>query len=157
MLEGQMKLHRLQSVFLMLGLCVAVHMSVAEAHHSFAQFDMSQHVTLKGTVRTWEWSNPHAWLWVYVSEVDGKPVTDKDGNPVIWGLETAAPGELTRSGITMKTFKPGDKITVEASPMKDGRNGGSMGKVTLDDGRVLGVGGAPAGVSSGGPPPGAPK
>jgi hypothetical protein len=146
-----MKSHRLSLVFVAVGFCGALHIPVANAHHSFAQFDMSKHVTLKGTVRTWEWTNPHAWLWVYVSEVDGKPVADKDGNPVIWGLESAAPGELTRSGVTMKSFKPGDKITVEASPMKDGRNGGSMGKVTFEDGRTLG--GGQGGPPSGGPPP----
>lgn len=128
----------------------------ASAHHSFAMFDMSKQVTLKGTVRTWEWSNPHTWLWVYVTEVDGKPVADKDGQPVVWGLEGTAPGELARQGTwSSKSLKPGDKITVTARPLKDGRSGGSMGKITFEDGRTLGGGGGAPGAGGPGGPPGA--
>ncbi|MGC3980479.1 MAG: DUF6152 family protein [Steroidobacteraceae bacterium] len=109
-----------------------------QAHHSFAMFERDRTVTLKGTVRTWEWTNPHAWLWLYVTEVDGKSVVDKDGNPAVWGLESAAPGELTRWGMHNKSFKAGDKITVTARPLKDGRNGGSMGRATSEDGKPIG-------------------
>ena len=130
--------------------CAIVAVPNVGAHHSFAMFDMSKKVTLKGSVRTWEWTNPHTWLWLYVTEVDGKPVSDKDGNPVIWGLESSAPGELSRNGITRDTFKKGDKVTVTAAPLKDGRNGGSLGQVTFADGHTVGGGGGGAG----GPPPG---
>lgn len=111
---------------------------VVEAHHSFAMFEMNKTVILKGTVRSLEWTNPHAWVWLYVTEVDGKPVSGKDGQPAIWGLESAAPGELTRWGWNSKALKPGEKVTVTARPLKDGRNGGSLGKVSFDDGRTLG-------------------
>lgn len=117
-------------------LCLSVN---AFAHHSFAMFEMNKTVTLKGTVRSYEWTNPHTWLWVYVTEVDGKPVADKDGNPVIWGIEGGAPGEAVRQGRTKNDLKPGDKITLAVRPLKDGRPGGSGGgKITFDDGRVLG-------------------
>lgn len=144
------------SVSIMLGTLGVMGTQIADAHHSFAMFDMSKNVTLKGTVRTWEWTNPHTWLWVYVTEVDGQPVADKDGNPVVWGLEGTAPGELMRQGITNKSLKAGDKITVSARPLKDGRNGGSMGRVTFADGKTLGGGsaGGPPGGGAGGPPPG---
>ncbi len=137
-----------------LGLAAIVATHSASAHHSFAMFDMSKKVTLTGTVRTWEWTNPHTWLWVYVTEMDGKPVADKDGNPIIWGLEGTAPGELMRQGINNKSLKPGDKITVVASPMKDGRNGGSMGQVTFADGKKLVDSNAAGGMGADGPPPG---
>ncbi|MGC3980478.1 MAG: DUF6152 family protein [Steroidobacteraceae bacterium] len=149
---------------LLIAAAVAVGVAAtASAHHSFAMFAMDKQVTLKGTVRTWEWTNPHSWLWVYVTEVDGKPVSDKDGNPVIWGLEGTAPGELMRQGINNKSLKAGDKITVTARPLKDGRNGGSMGRVTFADGKTLGGSdvsapgmgaGGPPGGGAGGPPPG---
>jgi len=135
-----------------LGLVAAAILPPAVAHHSFASFSMDKDVTLKGTVRTFEWSNPHVWLWLYVSDVDGKPVTDKDGNAVLWGLEGAAPGELLRQGIRNKSLQPGDHITVTTHPLKDGRNGGSLGRITFPDGKTLG-GATPT--PPGGPPPGA--
>lgn len=101
-------------------------------------FDMSKQVTLKSAARTWEWTNPHSWLWVYVTEVDGKPVADKDGNPIVWDLE-GTPGELMRQGSNNKSLKPGDKISVSARPLKDGRNSGSSGRITFADGKILGA------------------
>lgn len=127
------------------------------AHHSFAMFD-NKNVTLVGTVRTYEWSNPHTWLWVNVTQVDGKPVSDGSG-PQVWGLEGTAPGELSRQGRTKEEFKAGDKVTVEIRPLKDGRHGGSLGKVTFADGHSVGgggFGGGGAGGPPGGAPPGAP-
>lgn len=124
----------------------------AVAHHSFAMFD-DRNVTLKGTVRTYEWTNPHSWLWLYVTEVDGKPVADKDGQPVVWGIELGAPGEAVRQGRSKDDFKPGDKVTATVRPLKDGRPGGSGGRIVTADGRVIG-GGVPAG--PGGPPGAAP-
>lgn len=114
---------------------------VADAHHSFAMFD-DRSVTLKGTVRTYEWTNPHSWLWLYVTEVDGKQVADKDGQPVVWGIELGAPGEAVRQGRSKTDFKPGDKVTATVRPLKDGRPGGSGGKIVADDGRVFGGGAA---------------
>jgi hypothetical protein len=119
----------------------------ADAHHSFAMFNMDKEVTLVGTVRTFEWSNPHAWLWIYVTDIDGSPVADKDGKPVLYGLEGAAPGELLRQGITRLSLKPGDRITVKSHTLKDGRNGGNFNRITLADGKTLGI--APPAVQPG--------
>ena len=130
--------------------------SSAMAHHSFAMFDRSKTVTITGTVRAFEWTNPHMWLWINT--------VDAQGNTVAWGFEGVAPGEATRlNGWNKDTFKKGEKLTVEAAPLKDGRPGGSLGKVTRADGTVVGrsgnapgPGGAPgAGGPPGGGPPGA--
>jgi hypothetical protein len=91
---------------------------------------MSKTLTLNGTVRTLEWTNPHIWLWLHVS--DGK------GGDQVWGLEGAAVGEMSRRGWSRTIVKAGDKITVEIHPLRDGRTGGSLGKVVLPDGRILG-------------------
>ena len=88
----------------------------ASAHHSFAQFDMSQTLTLSGTVRTLEWTNPHVWLWLDVP--DGK------AGDRVWGLEGAAVGEMSRRGWARQIVKAGDKLTVEIHPLRDGRAGG---------------------------------
>ena len=112
-------------------------------HHSFAQFDMTRTMVLNGTVRTLEWTNPHVWLWVDVS--DGQ-----EGHKV-WGLEGAALGEMSRRGWSREVVKPGDKITVEIHPLRDGRSGGSLGKVTLGDGRILAGGQVPGAPAADGP------
>jgi hypothetical protein len=112
-----------------------VSIGPASAHHSFAQFDMSKTVTLHGTVRTLEWTNPHLWLWL--------DVPDSNGGNKVWGLEGAAVGEMSRRGWSRQIVKAGDKITVEIHPLRDGRAGGSLGKVTLADGSVLAGGQAP--------------
>lgn len=122
----------------------------ALAHHSFAMFDNSN-VTLVGTVRSYEWTNPHTWLWLYVTQVDGKTVDDPSGSQ-IWGLEGTGPGELARQGRSKEDFKAGDKVTVTIRPLKDGRHGGSLGRVVFADGRVI-AGGLPGGPGAG-PPPG---
>lgn len=123
----------------------------APAHHSFAMFDNTRTETVTGTVYMFEWSNPHTWLWVDVD--DGK------GGDVKWGFESAAPSELSRSGWNKHSLSPGEKVTVEYRPLKDGRPGGSLGKVTKSDGTVLGGAGPGGGGGPGGPgqpPAGAP-
>jgi hypothetical protein len=121
----------------------------AVAHHSFAMFDNTRTETISGTVYAFEWTNPHAWLWIEVD--DGK------GNDVKWGFEAAAPSEMSRSGWNKRILSPGDKITVEYRPLKDGRPGGSLAKVIKSDGTVIGghgpgspgePGTAPAGVAA---------
>jgi len=143
------------------GTAAAALPSAALAHHSFSQFDRTRQLVLKGTVYKLQWENPHVWLWVNVPQ--------PDGSVKIWGLEGAAPGEMSRGGTWNKhSLTPGEKITVQVAPLKDGRTGGSMGQVTLANGTVLGgrrdgggpppsgggPGGAPAGF--GGPPAGGP-
>src|SRR5208283_1794119 len=79
----------------------------AFAHHSFALFDASKTITVSGTVRSFEWANPHVWLWI--------DTINPDNTQTAWGFETAAPGELTRmSGWNRNTFQKGEKVTVLA-------------------------------------------
>jgi hypothetical protein len=148
--------HRLSGQLRTLALLTALACAAGPtlAHHSFAMFDNTRTESISGTVYAFEWSNPHTWLWVDVD--DGK------GNDVKWGFESAAPSELGRSGWNKHSLNPGDKVTVEFRPLKDGRPGGSLGKVTKSDGTVLGGGagggGGPGGAGGPGGPggPGAP-
>jgi hypothetical protein len=130
-----------------LALALSAVSTAAAAHHSFATFDMSKTVTVKGTVRTFEWTNPHTWIWV--------EVPDDHGGSVTWGLEGAAPGELSRHGWSKHSINPGDKISVDVHPLKSGQSGGSFSKITFEDGHELAAGG-PAGAGAPGaaaPPP----
>ncbi|HTP38478.1 MAG TPA: DUF6152 family protein [Steroidobacteraceae bacterium] len=102
----------------------------AYAHHSTAMFDMSQKVTLQGTVKELQWTNPHAWLQVLVP--------DENGNPVEWGVEMGTPAAMLREGWRPGSVMPGDKITVVVMPLKSGMPGGSLVSATRADGTVIG-------------------
>lgn len=99
----------------------------ALAHHSFAMFDNTKEVVLKGKVTRFEWSNPHIWV-----EVD----VPTRGKVVHWSLEGHSPNILKRSGWKSSDVKPGDTVQIKIHPLKDGRPGGSIVSVTLSDGTV---------------------
>ena len=107
--------------------------TAAQAHHSYAMFDRAKTISISGTVYAWEMVNPHSYLWVLV-----KPETGKEQN---WGLEGGGVAALVRSGVTKSMVKPGEKVVVDLHPLRDGRTGGQLVKVTLSDGRVIRVGG----------------
>jgi hypothetical protein len=110
----------------------------ALAHHSFAMFDMSKQVTLTGVIKDFQYTNPHSWLIVTVSEPDGKTVD--------WSFESEGPSSLLREGIKKSSLPVGDKVTVKGMPLRDGRPGASLISVTKADGSVLVF-------RRGGPPP----
>jgi hypothetical protein len=117
-------------------LAAAVIAGPAFAHHSGAMFDASKTVTLQGTVKEFQYTNPHSWLQVLVTGPDGKQVE--------WGFEAEGPSTLLRAGIKAKTFMPGDKVTVVGHPMKDGRPAGGLVSATKADGTVFSPRPAPA-------------
>ncbi|MEP6547097.1 MAG: DUF6152 family protein [Gammaproteobacteria bacterium] len=104
-------------------LCAATS---AFAHHSFAMYEPTKTLTFKGTVKTFQWTNPHVVLSILVPPEDGSAAQE-------WSLETTSPGVLTRSGWTRLSLKPGDKVSVTISPLRDGSHGGSLNSVTLLD------------------------
>jgi hypothetical protein len=100
----------------------------AFAHHSFNMFDVKPEaeLILEGVVKQWDFTNPHSWLTI--------TVTNPDGTKTDWSLEGAAVAALVPKGITIKTYKVGDKVTVAAGPLKDGRKGGILKFVQHADG-----------------------
>jgi hypothetical protein len=117
---------------------------LAAAHHSFAAFDRERNVTLSGTVKDFQWTNPHAWIQVLVTE---------DGVEREWSIEAGSPNMMARQGWKSRTLKPGDKIGLVMHPILSGAPIGSLVSVTLADGTVLGPGGAPAPRTGNAPPP----
>ena len=105
------------------------------AHHSFAAFDRTREVTLSGAVREFQWSNPHAWIQVVV--------VDDKGRQTEWSVECGSPNMMARTGWKRTTLKAGDKIVAVVNPLKDGRPNGSLVRITLPGGSVLGPGDAP--------------
>jgi len=100
------------------------------AHHAFnAEFDAGKSLRWVGTVTKVEWMNPHARFYVDVKDADGA-VTN-------WNFEMGSPLQLRRQGWTRDSLKPGDQITVEGYPAKDGAKMASAKKVTFADGRTV--------------------
>jgi len=101
----------------------AASLAPALAHHSFAMFDFSKTVTITGTVKEFQWTNPHVILWVNAEGTAGEA-------PAVWSLELTSPGNLTRGGWDRKALSAGDKVSVDLNPLRNGNHGGALVKVT---------------------------
>jgi Family of unknown function (DUF6152) len=99
------------------------------AHHSAQMFEETKTITLQGVVSEFQYTNPHSWLLV--------DVTEEDGTVTTWGFEAEGPSTLQRAGITRSTLVPGTKITITGRPMKDGRPAAAWVDAVLEDGRRL--------------------
>lgn len=101
----------------------------ALAHHSGAMFESEKTVTVSGTVKEFQYVNPHSWLYVVI--------TDDKGEETLWGFEAEGPSALMLAGIKNNALQPGDMVTVTARPLRDGRPAGAWVSVTKADGTVL--------------------
>jgi hypothetical protein len=105
--------------------------SAATAHHAYSTFDDTRTRTLEGTVRSFEWSNPHVVLTVLVK-------ADARGEPQLWRIETSAPGILKRFGWERNSMKAGDRISAVCNPMRDGSPGCRLHTlIVLNTGLIL--------------------
>jgi len=102
----------------------------AAAHHSFAMFNREQTLELKGTVKEFQWTNPHAFLEVIVEGAQGQQA--------VWSVEMNGPRALISQGWRPKTVVPGDKIVVKVHPARSGENFAQFLLITLPDGKTLG-------------------
>lgn len=100
----------------------------AAAHHSTAMFDFTKTIEIEGTIKAFQWTNPHTWT---VVTVDGDVAAAGE-----YGLEGMSPNYLSRNGWSKRMLKPGDKVSLKVHPLKDGRKGGFMVSVKLPDGTV---------------------
>ncbi len=108
------------------------------AHHGNVGYD-NRTVVVKGTVTSWLWTNPHTFL-----KFD---VTDDKGAVAHWIAEWNAPGSLINYGVTAKSFKVGDEVTVTLQGIsKSGTSLGRISKVLLPNGQELAEVGRGAGV-----------
>ncbi len=110
------------------GLLVSIPPAIA--HHSGAEFDNEKTVEITGTVKEFQFKNPHTWIQVMVD--NGK------GQPVEWSLEWGAPNQLGRQGYRPSTFPPGAKVTMRLHPMKNGSPAGGFVAAKFADGKTIG-------------------
>src|ERR1051325_3464118 len=101
----------------LVGLLVASAVMPASAHHSFAMFDRSKTITLKGTVKEFQWINPHCWIVTLVPGAQGQPKQ--------WAIELESPATLARKGFVPKSLTAGMEISGDVHPLQDGSPGGS--------------------------------
>ena len=102
----------------------------ALAHHSATMFDDTKVKELSGTIKEFQWKNPHIWIQIFVQN----PAGAKEE----WSIEGGGPNSLSRQGWRPTTFKAGDTVTIKVNPMKDGSPGGLFVAAKLADGKTIG-------------------
>lgn len=115
---------RLGKLLGMVGLA-ALAAGPALARHSGAMFDATKTMTLSGVVKEYRWQNPHG------------SVDIMGPDAALWSIELSTPNILVRKGWSIKSFQPGDKVSVVLHPMKDGGKAGMMMNITNAKGAVL--------------------
>ena len=100
--------------------------TVGWGHHSAFMFDFESEVTLEGVVKEFQYTNPHSWLLVNV--------TNEDGTVTTWGFEAEGPSTLMRAGIRRSDLSPGTMLSITGNPMKDGRPAAAWIIATRADG-----------------------
>ena len=111
-------------------LACAVLGAPVSAHHSNTMFDNAAELTLSGTVREFQWSNPHAYVQLLVTNAQG--ATEE------WSVEMAAPMYLYNLGWRPSTLKEGDKVTAVVWPLRNGEKGGLAQNVLDGNGAPIG-------------------
>lgn len=103
--------------------------ALALAHHGFEMFELNKTVVLKGTIKDWQWTNPHAWIQLNV---------ERDGVVTEWSLEGVSISQLGRQGWKRDMLKAGDVVSVSMHPLKNGKPGGQWLQVTDAEGKLVG-------------------
>ena len=104
--------------------------SQALAHHAGTMFS-DEVKEIAGTVKEFQFTNPHSWIQVMVETKPGEP-------PQEWSVEWGSPNQLGRNGIRPSTFKPGTKVTMRVRPMRDGSPAAGFVGAKFEDGKTVG-------------------
>ena len=114
----------------MVTLFLTLIVSASLAHHSGSRYDFDKTITLEGTIQEFQWTNPHAIIWVNVEK-------DREAAE-LWAIQMTSPGNLRRNGWSHRSLQPGDRVRIDVHPLRDGGPGGGLSKVTmLGTGKIL--------------------
>jgi hypothetical protein len=114
---------------LMGAFCVLAMTGSTRAHHSTAMYDTQNPVTITGAVKRFEWTNPHAFVYL--------DVTDAQGRVVEWEVEMMSLNHLRAYGWTSRTVKPGEVISATGAPARSGAPSMIANRMKLADGREI--------------------
>jgi hypothetical protein len=112
---------------------LALGVTSVAAHHSSTMYDHSKTMTIKGVVVELRWVNPHVSLSINGTLNDGEA-------PELWVMEMTSPGNLVRAGGWRRdAVKPGDRVEVDFSPLRDAdKRGGALKRLlVVDSGEVF--------------------
>jgi len=130
-------------------LLTLLYTSSLSAHHSFAaEYDNNKPITIKGVVQKVAWVNPHAYVYIDVTDANGKVTT--------WAFESLSPNALARQGWTRNSLKVGEAVTVDGylakdgKPLADGSLHANSRQITTADGRKVFVGSSADNATTGG-------
>jgi hypothetical protein len=115
--------------FLMLGPGIALTALPLAAHHGTGMYDMGNPTTITGVVKRFEWTNPHAYIYVEVK--------DEKGTAVEWAVEMMSLNHLKSYGWSRNTVQPGDTISCTGGAAKSGAPAMLSSLIKLGDGRVI--------------------
>ena len=118
-----------RTAFGLIGIAVALSAAPAIAHHSFAMFDQSKVLFMPGSIKEYEFINPHVWLHLGI-------VNDK-GDAVTWTFEGGATTQMLRLGWSKDKIKIGETVTIGFRPMRDGSRGGQLMSIEFANGQKM--------------------
>jgi len=111
------------------GLLLSWGTSAVLAHHSYTRFDMNRTVTLQGTIKEYQWTNPHVWIQMVVKEASGAQTE--------WSIESDSPNMLSRRGWSRHSVKAGDAAVAVIHPTKiKSDNSGALESLSVNGERV---------------------
>jgi Family of unknown function (DUF6152) len=111
------------------GLGLAAASLPLAAHHGTGMYDMQHPITVTGVVNRFEWTNPHAYIYLDVKDDKGKTVQ--------WAIEMMALNHLKSYGWTRHTVEPGDMISCTGGAAKGGQPAMLSSIIKLADGREI--------------------
>lgn len=101
----------------------------ADAHHSFAEYDMSQFMLIEGRITAWRLQNPHSSMQV--------EAVDENGEMQTWTFQGAGRQWALDHGVRDGSLRRGDTVKVVMNRVRSGERKGAMCFGIKTDGSTL--------------------